>query len=64
MARKLKVNELAKTAVGTPNYMAPEMWFGQNYNSKADVWSLGIMYFEMLIGEMPFKAKTFQEMRD
>jgi len=28
MARKLKVNELAKTAVGTPNYMAPEMWFG------------------------------------
>lgn len=46
--------ELAKTMCGTPLVMAPEVLHGKQYNHKADVWSLGIIMFEMLTGFTPF----------
>jgi serine/threonine-protein kinase ULK2 len=39
---------------GTPLVMAPEVLTGNYYNHKADVWSLGIVFFEMLTGFTPF----------
>lgn len=41
--------------VGTPIYMSPEQEAGGNYDSSADMWSLGIIMFEMVYG--PFKAE-------
>ena len=48
---------------GTPLLMAPEVLNGKRYNHKADVWSLGIVFFELLTGFMPFQAKNKEELK-
>jgi calcium/calmodulin-dependent protein kinase I/calcium-dependent protein kinase len=37
-------------------FMAPELLKGKPYDSKVDVWSLGIMFYEMITGFTPFKG--------
>jgi serine/threonine protein kinase len=34
--------------------MAPEVLKGNNYSSKADMWSIGLIFLEMLIGDLPW----------
>jgi serine/threonine protein kinase len=46
------------TQVGTPYYMAPEAWEGKPLDAQADVWSLGVLLFEMLTGQLPFGGDT------
>jgi len=38
--------------------MAPEALRGDNYNVKADIWSIGILFFEMIFGYCPYEDKT------
>ena len=42
--------------VGTPSYLAPEQARGESANHYVDIYSLGVMFFEMLTGERPFRA--------
>ena len=44
--------------VGTPYYMAPEAWEGKTLDAQADIWSLGVVLFEMLSGQVPFGGDT------
>ncbi len=46
------------TQVGTPYYMAPEAWEGKSLDAQADIWSLGVLLFEMLAGQVPFGGDT------
>jgi serine/threonine protein kinase len=46
------------TQVGTPYYMSPEAWEGKPLDAQADIWSLGVMFFEMLAGKVPFGGDT------
>ncbi len=48
----------SKYNVGSPLYMAPESLKKNEYSLKTDIWALGIIYYEMLTGETPWKAKN------
>ena len=51
----------AGTIMGTPKYMSPEQFTGEGVDKRSDIYSLGIMTFEMLCGKVPFDGKTLPE---
>ena len=60
IARSLEAEGLTATGrvLGTTDYVAPEQALGEDTTAQSDVYSLGICLFEMLTGEVPFKAET------
>ncbi len=48
----------AGIAIGTPEYMAPEQWMGRELDGRADIYSLGVVFYEMITGHTPFSADT------
>src|SRR2546421_1133030 len=44
--------------MGSPFYMAPEQWSDEPPDARADIYSLGVMLFQMLSGEVPFKGSS------
>ncbi len=49
---------MAGKAMGTPNYMSPEQAEGQEPVPQSDLYALGIVLYEMLTGDVPFRAST------
>ena len=57
-------NPIAATFLGTPYYLAPEMWRGNRYGKKADMWAAGIVLYEMLTTRRPFVAQNMPSLKE
>ncbi|EDV51605.1 serine/threonine-protein kinase unc-51 isoform X2 [Drosophila erecta] len=62
-ARFLNEGAMAATLCGSPMYMAPEVIMSLQYDSKADLWSLGTIVYQCLTGKAPFYAQTPNELK-
>ncbi|CAL1604357.1 unnamed protein product [Knipowitschia caucasica] len=49
---------------GSPLYMAPEMVCRRQYDSRVDLWSVGVILYEALFGRAPFASKSYSELED
>mmetsp|Transcript_91647 Transcript_91647/g.205211 ORF Transcript_91647/g.205211 Transcript_91647/m.205211 type:complete len:319 (-) Transcript_91647:83-1039(-) len=53
---------VAATFVGTANYMSPERALGKDYSYQSDVWSAGMIIYELATGQYPFATRSFLEL--
>jgi tetratricopeptide (TPR) repeat protein/tRNA A-37 threonylcarbamoyl transferase component Bud32 len=60
IARSLKTQGITETGmmIGTPHYISPEQVTGKDIDQRSDIYSLGIMLFEMVTGKVPFDGET------
>ena len=50
-----------KTLCGTLDYLPPEMIYGVEHDDKVDIWSLGVLTYEFLVGQPPFEAEEYTD---
>jgi hypothetical protein len=65
IARSLGVGDSAAgsgTVIGSPGYMSPEQWRGEEIDARADQYALGVVAFEMLTGHRPFETVRVQDL--
>jgi len=55
-------DNLSQTICGSPLYMAPEILNYKKYNSKADLWSFGILMYELLFDDIPYNPNNLNEL--
>lgn len=53
---------MSETICGTPLYMAPEIMKFKKYSIKSDLWSVGVILYEMIVGRTPYKAQNHMEL--
>ncbi|KAJ9517846.1 hypothetical protein QJQ45_004112 [Haematococcus lacustris] len=63
IAKLLKHTLAAKTQIGTPHYMPPEIWKNRPYAFFSDTWALGCILYEMATFTVPFEARSMNELR-
>ena len=52
------------TLCGTPEYMSPEMVFYQGHDQATDIWSIGVLIYEMLLANTPFASKRLDSVSE
>ena len=61
-AKEFKDTLLSNTFCGSPLYMAPELLQNQKYNIKSDIWSLGIIMYQIVMKNHPFKSNNISDL--
>ncbi|OAY67094.1 Serine/threonine-protein kinase ULK3 [Ananas comosus] len=62
LSRFLPPGEYVEMVCGSPFYMAPEVMLFQKYDDKVDMWSIGVIFFELLNGYPPFHGRSYVEL--
>ena len=58
VSKKLIQTNFAKTFIGTPYYLSPEICMEKPYNDKSDIWAIGCILYELCTFNYPFNAKS------
>ena len=53
---------MLRSCVGSPLYMAPQILARKAYGLKSDVWSIGVIFHEMIYQDVPWKARDEREL--
>ncbi|CAM9932709.1 unnamed protein product [Ectocarpus sp. 4 AP-2014] len=61
-ARELAPDERLYSQFGTPEYVAAEVLSGCGHGMPVDLWALGVLIYELLVGQTPFKSPSVEEM--
>lgn len=61
-ARHFQTDTVAETLCGTPLYMAPEIMKHRKYNYKSDLWSVGVILYQMVFGRRPYYANNILDL--
>jgi cGMP-dependent protein kinase len=57
LAKKIsKIDFKTYTIIGTPHYLAPEVQIGLGYSFPADYWALGVIIYQLAVGNLPFAS--------
>jgi serine/threonine protein kinase/tetratricopeptide (TPR) repeat protein len=62
IARSTEMGGMTQTGMllGTPDYMSPEQVMGEHVDARSDLFTLGVIFYQLLTGYMPYKADTVQ----
>lgn len=63
LAKRILNENTNECLVGTPNFMAPELLNGERATTASDVYALGVCYYLLLTGQIPFVGDSLQELR-
>lgn len=61
-ARYFDNDVMLQTICGSPLYMAPEILLKKKYNNSSDLWSVGVILYEMLYGSVPFESRNLVDL--
>ena len=59
-SKLLKRGSLARTQIGTPYYMSPEIFANRRYNEASDMWAVGCIVYELTTAKPPFQASDIK----
>lgn len=57
-----RTGQMARTCVGTPGYLSPEICGNRQYNSKSDIWSLGCVLYQLMTLRPPFTGRNMNQL--
>ena len=65
LAAKVEMEgERKRTLCGTPNYIAPEVLNKRGHSFEVDIWSIGCVFYTLLVGKPPFETESLKETYD
>jgi len=62
LARYFDNQNMIDTICGSPLYMSPEIMKNNKYDNKSDLWSVGVILYEMMVGELPYIATNHYQL--
>ena len=60
----MQEDEKRTTVCGTPIYLAPEIIKEQGHDEKVDIWCIGVLFFELITGNVPFQGNDIDTLKD